>query len=120
MRISDWSSDVCSSDLLGRRIMRYQFWIGIALGTAIALVLSGGLGALAVTGVGAVLLSVLPCALMMEVCMKMMGHSSSSCASENKASRQPAESAQAAPTAVPADLPEPSAADSQVIASKAL
>lgn len=108
------------SSRLGRRIMRYRFWIGIALGAAIALVSSGSLSSLAATGVGVVLLSVLPCALMMGVCMKMMGHSSSSCANENKASQQPAESVQATPVAIPTDLSEPSATDNQAIASRAL
>ncbi|WP_143322657.1 hypothetical protein [Candidimonas nitroreducens] len=108
------------SSRLGQRIMRYRFWIGIALGAAIALVSSGSLSSLAATGVGAILLSVLPCALMMGVCMKMMGHSSSSCSSENKASQQPAESVQATPVAAPDDPSEPSATDNQAIASRAL
>src|SRR3546814_19224263 len=50
MRISDWSSDVCSSDLLGQKGIRigwgYYFRVGITLTTPILLVT---LAALALT-----------------------------------------------------------------------
>jgi len=79
--------------------MRYRFWIGLALGAAVVWAASGSLSALAATGVGAVLLSVLPCALMMGICMKMMHHGGGdSCDSENKAAPQPLASTLSVPT----------------------
>jgi hypothetical protein len=50
---------------LGRQVKRRHLWIGLAAGAAVVWSLPGSLGALATTGVGAVLLSVLPCTLMM-------------------------------------------------------
>lgn len=75
---------------LGRQMKRHRFWIGLAAGAAVVWASSGGLGALAATGIGAVLLSVLPCALMMGVCMKMMHHGSgNSCDVADKAVEPP-------------------------------
>src|SRR3546814_18388364 len=36
MRISDWSSDVCSSDLLGRFVEQPQLWRPFVIGAAVA------------------------------------------------------------------------------------
>lgn len=76
MKISAMNGMSCrlQASSLGRQVKRHRFWIGLAAGAAVMWALSGNLGALAVTGAGAVLLSVLPCALMMGVCMKMMHH----------------------------------------------
>ncbi|TAL79518.1 MAG: hypothetical protein EPN76_01290 [Burkholderiaceae bacterium] len=87
---------------LGQWAIRFRFWIGVALGGAIALILSGSLSSLATAGAGAVLLSVLPCALMVGVCMRTMHHGDGDSLSENKApQRQVLESAQAVAAIVP-------------------
>src|SRR3546814_18109542 len=35
MRISDWSSDVCSSDLSPRLLLRLSVWVGFIVGTPV-------------------------------------------------------------------------------------
>ena len=83
---------------LGRQVKRHRFWIGLALGAAVVWGSSGSLGALAATGVGAVLLSVLPCALMMGLCMKIMHHGDDDrCNTVNKAMEPPSLPALPAP-----------------------
>lgn len=75
---------------LGRQMKRHRFWIGLTAGAAVVWASSGSLGALAATGVGAVLLSVLPCALMMGLCMRMMHHGDDgSCDTANKTMEPP-------------------------------
>ncbi|WP_417276785.1 hypothetical protein [Castellaniella sp.] len=100
MKTSATNSMSCrlQASSLGRQVKRYRFWIGLALGSAVVWGLSGSLGALAATGVGAVLLSVLPCALMMGLCMKMMHHGDDgSCDTANKAIEPPSLPALSAP-----------------------
>lgn len=96
---------------LGRQVKHHRFWIGLVAGTAVVLVSSGSLSALAATGAGAVLLSVLPCALMMGVCMKMMHHGDGDgCDTVKKVTKQPSSPVLPAPTDGPAASPPPEAA----------
>ncbi len=87
---------------LGRQVKHHRFWIGLAAGAVVVWASSGSLDTLAVTGAGAVLLSVLPCALMMGVCMKMMHRrDDSSCSTTDKAVEPPLSAASPVPTDKP-------------------
>lgn len=75
---------------LGRGILRHRFLMGALAGGLVALAFSGSWRAIAATGVGTLLLSALPCALMMGVCMKMMRHGGAADSSKANAPQSPA------------------------------
>ena len=61
--------------------VRQKFWLGAASGAFVAVGLTAGWDRLATLGALSTLLAVLPCALMMGLCMKMMKHTDSNGAS---------------------------------------
>ncbi|MGB7420775.1 MAG: hypothetical protein WA917_02735 [Comamonas sp.] len=61
--------------------VRHKFWLGAASGAFVAVGLTAGWDRLATLGALSTLLAVLPCALMMGLCMKMMKHTDSNGAS---------------------------------------
>jgi hypothetical protein len=65
----------------GNWAARHKFWLGAASGAFVAVGLTAGWDRLATLGALSTLLAVLPCALMMGLCMKMMKHTDSNGAS---------------------------------------